>query len=101
VAKEVRFSFDSEEQKSEYLAYAKRHGHTLSSLSKHALFQYVDRYNDARHTKKVPNHPTMGKEQPQARDCTGYGNLQDDTEAQNETSTAKLDDGTKLSDREQ
>jgi len=44
MSREVRFSFDSEEQKAEFEAYAKGKGMSLSGLSKMAVFQYKAKY---------------------------------------------------------
>lgn len=41
---DVRFSFSDEAEKTEYEAYAKAKGMTLSALAKAALFQYKARY---------------------------------------------------------
>ena len=44
MSREVSFSFDSPEEKQEYLYYAKSKGMTLSALVKMALYQYRAKY---------------------------------------------------------
>ena len=44
MSREVSFSFDSPEEKQEYLHYAKSKGMTLSALVKMALYQYRAKY---------------------------------------------------------
>jgi hypothetical protein len=63
---QVRFSFDSLEQKASYTAYAKKKGMSLSALVKMATFQYRERYPGVQHEKGV-------KWPANSKDCTVEG----------------------------
>ena len=49
MSREVRFSFDTEEQKAEFEAYAKARGLSLSAFAKHACFVVKDKYKLGAH----------------------------------------------------
>ena len=51
MSRETRFSFDSEEQKAEFEAYAKAHGMTLSGFAKWACFTVRNK------NKRGAHHP--------------------------------------------
>ena len=55
MSRDVRFSFDSEAQKQEYMDYAEARGLTLSAFAKHACFTVKDRYRFGSH------HPAKGR----------------------------------------
>jgi hypothetical protein len=44
VSKEVQFSFDTEEDRTDFILYAKGKGMSLSALAKYAIYQYRARY---------------------------------------------------------
>ncbi len=73
--REVRFSFDTENERDLYAAYAAAKGLTLSALAKMALFQYTQRF-DLRPNQlavAVKSYVTTLSDAAQARSCTGIG----------------------------
>ena len=55
MSREVRFSFDTEEQKADFEAYAKARGLTISAFVKYAAFSIKEKYSFGAH------HPVTGK----------------------------------------
>jgi len=49
MSREVRFSFDTDEQKAEFEAYSKARGLSLSAFAKHACFVVRDKYRLGSH----------------------------------------------------
>jgi hypothetical protein len=55
MTRDTRFSWDSEDQKAEFTAYAKARGLTLSQFCKFAAFSVKEKYSFGAH------HPVTGK----------------------------------------
>ena len=68
MSREVRFSFDSDEQKAEFEAYAKARGLSLSSFVKSAAFSVKEKFSFGAHhpvTGKRPGRPPKAKSNAQ------------------------------------
>jgi len=69
VSREVRFSFDTEEEKALFAAYASGRGMSLSAMAKTALYAYRTRNRTGSH------HPTKGKGRTSAPRILGQSDM--------------------------